>query len=475
MKTARIMNSSPSLFRRNFAAAARLSWAALGLAAIAPAAPAASAAKPNILLIVSDDHGYADAGFQGAKDLPTPHLDRLAAAGVRFTNGYVSHPFCSPTRAGLMTGRYQQRFGHERNPFYDPKDPREGLPLTETMLPARLQPAGYATGWIGKWHLGATPELKPERRGFAETYGFVGGGHRFREWKENSAVEYQVPIERNGRPVEAPAHLTTAFGREAAAFVRRHVAEPWFLYLAFNAPHNPHEPTPERLAQFAAIADPVRQKYAAQLSLMDDAIGETVAALRATGQEQRTLVFFFSDNGGPVGINGSDNTPLRGAKGSVYEGGVRVPFLLAWPEKLGAGRVDDRPVSSLDVMATALAAAGVPMPADRKYDSIDLVPYASGARTGAPHERLFWRNAALLAVREGNWKLVRGAGPGDELYDLAADVGEKNNLAEAQPAVAARLAAALEAWNRELIEPAFQGATGRAGKAKKKGATNKQP
>ena len=426
---------------------------------------AAAPERPNILLIVSDDQGYADTGFQGAKDIVTPHLDRLAASGVRFTNGYVTHPFCSPTRAGLLTGRYQQRFGHERNPFFDPSDAREGLPAGETLLPARLQAGGYVTGWIGKWHLGAAPAFAPQRRGFAETYGFIGGGHRFRDWKQDPAVEYQVAIERNGKPVESPAHLTEAFGQEAAAFVRRHRAAPWFLYLAFNAPHTPHEPTAERLARFAGIKDPVRQKYAAQVSLMDDAIGATLAALDETGQERRTLVFFFSDNGGPVGINGSVNLPLRAGKGTVYEGGVRVPFLMAWPDAISAGRADDRPVSSLDVFATTLAAAGVPMPSDRRYDSVNLIPYLTGRNPAAPHDRLFWRNGALLAVREGDWKLVRGAGAKDELYNLAKDLGEKSDLASSQPAVARRLAAALDAWNGELIEPAFPGLTARAGKA----------
>jgi len=447
----------------------------LALAGAAATAPATlAAAKPNLLVIVSDDQGYADTGFQGSKDIPTPHLDRLAASGIRFTNGYVTHPYCSPTRAALMTGRYQQRFGHERNPVYDPADRREGLPMTETLLPARLQPAGYTTGWVGKWHLGAAPEFTPQRRGFAETYGFIGGGHRFRDWAVNAAVEYTVPLERNGGAAEIPEHLTTAFGREAAAFVRRHRSEPWFLYLAFNAPHNPSEPTPERLARFAAIKDPSRQKYAAQVSLMDDAIGETIGALRETEQEQRTLVFFFSDNGGPVGINGSDNTPLRGAKGSVYEGGVRVPFVMAWPGRLPAGRTDDRPVSSLDVFATSLGAAGVAMPTDRRYDSVNLIPYVTGENKGVPHERLFWRSGPLLAAREGNWKLVRGASAADELYDLGNDVAESRDLAATQPAVAARLAAALEAWNKELIAPVFEGARGRNTQGKKGGAKKKQ-
>jgi len=439
------------------------------LAAAALAGAAEPVSRPNVLVIVSDDQGYADAGFQGSRDIVTPHLDRLAASGIRFTNGYVSHPFCSPTRAGLMTGRYQQRFGHERNPLYDPADHREGLPVGETLLPARLQPAGYVTGWIGKWHLGAAPEFAPQRRGFAETYGFIGGGHKFREWQVNAAVEYQVPVERNGRPAPVPAHLTTDLGREAADFVRRHRADPWFLYLAFNAPHNPQEPTPERVARFAALADPVRQKYAAQMSLMDDAIGDALGALRDTGQDGRTLVFFFSDNGGPVGINGSSNAPLRGAKGTVYEGGVRVPFLVAWPGRIPAGRVDARPVISLDVFATALGAAGVPMPTDRVYDSVNLLPYLTGASAGEPHERLFWRSGAKLAVREGRWKLVRDAGKPDELYDLDADVAESRDLAVTQPAIASRLTSALDGWNRQLIDPVFAGLGNAPVKGKKAG------
>ena len=317
-------------------AAAFLSVRRAVLLAFAAASLAVSAAepKPNILLIVSDDHGYADTGFQGCKDIPTPHLDRLAREGLRCTSGYVTHPFCSPTRAALMTGRYQQRFGHENNPFYDPNDHREGLPTSERLLPALLRDAGYVTGWIGKWHLGAAPEFSPLKRGFVETFGFIGGGHRYQNWKVNPAAEYQVPILRNGEPVEVTNHLTVAFGEAAAAFIRRHRAEPWFLYLAFNAPHTPHEPTQERLARFASITNTTRRAYAAQVSLLDDAIGETLAALRETGQPQRTLVFFFSDNGGPITVNGSINAPLRAGKGTVYEGGIRVPFVVSWPGRL---------------------------------------------------------------------------------------------------------------------------------------------
>jgi arylsulfatase A-like enzyme len=424
-------------------------------------------------VIVSDDQGYLDTGFQGCKDIPTPHLDRLARSGLRCTSGYVSHPFCSPTRAGLMTGRYQQRFGHENNPFYDPASHREGLPLTEKLLPEFLREAGYVTGWIGKWHLGAAPEFWPQKRGFTETFGFIGGGHRYQNWQVNPAIEYQVPIERNGQPVEVIDHLTIAFGREAAGFIQRHKTEPWFLYLAFNAPHGPLEPTPERLAQFAAIADKKRQAYAAQVSLLDDAIGETLAALRASGQENRTLVFFFSDNGGPVGEkgNGSINTPLRAGKGSVYDGGIHVPFVVSWPGKLPVGCDYTLPVSSLDVFATALALAGVPLPTNRPPDGVNLMPFLTGANTNAPHDRLFWRvgGGVQLAVRDHDLKLVRHRDRSDELYNLAADFGEANNLAGTRTKDAQTVGATMDDWNKTLVPPAFPGLAGSAGKKGKAG------
>ena len=417
-----------------------------------------AADKPNILLILSDDHGYADTGFTGCKDIPTPNLDRLAKSGVRCTSGYVTHAFCSPTRAALMTGRYQQRFGHEFNPVYDPLDLKEGLPLTEKLLPAFLKDAGYVTGWIGKWHLGASPTHTPQARGFKETFGFIGGGHQFLNWKPDQR-QYTLPIERDGQPVEVTSHLTTVFGEEAAAFVKRHAREPWFLYLAFNAPHTPHQPTPERLARFAHLK-PLRAKYAAQVSLMDDAIGAALDAVKQSGQESRTLVFFFSDNGGAE-VNASDNTPLRSFKGQLYEGGVRVPFLVSWPGRLPAGKDYAHPVSSLDVFATALGRAGVPMPTDYKYDGVDLVPFLAGEEHGVPHERLFWRAGAgqRWAMREGDWKLVRLKDRPDELYDLAADLGEKNDLSSAKPEVVKRFAATLDAWNKELVAPAFLGSS----------------
>lgn len=423
------------------------------------AAPVAQPGKPNILVIVSDDHGYADVGFHGSTEIPTPHLDRLAKSGVQCTSGYVSHPFCSPTRAGLLTGRYQQRFGHVYNPDFKPRDEKEGLPLSEKILPEHLRAAGYVSGWIGKWHLGTAPVLYPEHRGFDETFGFYHGGHQFIGWKTNDAI-YQQPLFCNGQVVEVAEHLTTRFGTEAVAFTKRHAASPWFLYLAFNAPHTPHQPTTERAAKFGHINNVQRSRYAAQISLMDDAIGEVLAALDATQQRERTLIFFFSDNGGPLNA-GTKNTPLRGSKGDVLEGGVRVPFLVSWPGQLAAGAKYDQPVSSLDVFATALAVAGMKMPTDKQYDSVNLLPYLRGENKTAPHERLFWRigTGQQAAVREGDWKLVRYENQPDELFHLASDIGEAKNLAAEQPDKLKRLAVALTAWEKEMPAPAFIGAS----------------
>jgi arylsulfatase A-like enzyme len=250
-----------------------------------------AAERPNILIILSDDQGYQDAGFQGSKQALTPHLDALAQSGLRCTNGYVTYSVCSPSRAGLMTGRYQARFGHENNPVYDPLDQKEGLPLSEKLLPQYFQEAGYKTGWIGKWHLGSAPAYTPWKRGFDETFGFIGGGHCFTGWKPNQ-FQYTLPLIHNGESTnDVPEHLTTALGEEAAHFVKRHKDHPWLLYLPFNAPHTPHEPSAERLAKFSHIANPTRRKYLAQLSLLDDAIGSVLTALDATSQRQRTLIF----------------------------------------------------------------------------------------------------------------------------------------------------------------------------------------
>jgi arylsulfatase A-like enzyme len=426
-------------------------------AAGALALPAAAAArKPNIIIVLADDMGYADVGFTGVKDIRTPNIDRIAHEGVTFTNGYVSHPFCSPTRAGLMTGRYQQRFGHENNPLYDPSDPDIGLPLTETLLPQFMRKAGYRTGIIGKWHLGATPKHHPMARGFEEQYGFIGGGHDY--FTANPAGEkreYFIPIERNGKPVELKEYLSDAFSREAVSFIHRHAKEPLFLYLAYNAPHTPQQVTDKYLDPYANIPDEKRRKYAGMIQAVDEGVRGVLQALKEEKLDEDTLVFFFSDNGGPIAVNGSSNQPYRGAKGQVYDGGIHVPFAARWKGRIPAGEIYKQPVISLDVFATATALAGT-LPSN--IDGVNLIPYVTGETSKPPHERLFWRTGggATYAVREGRYKLVKIGAQQPELYDLETDPSEANNIAASNLAVLARLENARVEWNKQLRPPLFQ-------------------
>ncbi len=421
---------------------------------------AAPAQKPNIIFIVADDMGNADTGFQGCTDIATPHLDALAKSGVRCTSGYVSHPFCSPTRAGLMTGRYQQRFGHENNPLFNRDDTVAGLPLTETALPKLLRDAGYATGWIGKWHLGAAECFHPLKRGFIDAFGFLGGGHQyFADKLTKPDDEYFTPLERNGAQQAATGgYLTSMFGDEAVAFVERHAREPFFLYLAFNCPHGPLQAPEEYLRRVSgSITDKKRRVYAAMVIAQDDAVGVLMAKLAELHLEENTLVCFLSDNGGPTGYmsNGSSNGALRGGKFNVYEGGIRVPFVLRWKGTLPTGQNYDQPVISLDLTATALAlAGGKPV---KPLDGVNLIPHLRGEESGAPHEALYWRSGGgvLYAVRSGAMKLVRRKDGKLELYDLGADIGEQHDLAAAKPDELRKLEALRVKWDAELVPPLF--------------------
>jgi arylsulfatase A-like enzyme len=422
------------------------------------------AAKPNVLLIVADDLGYNDVGFQGSTEIPTPHLDKLAAQSLRCTNGYVSHPFCSPTRAGTMTGRYQHRFGHENNPAWLPEDIVAGLPLSETTYPQLMKQAGYTTGAVGKWHLGAHPQFHPNKRGFDEYFGALGGGHQYFPG-DKGGTEYTIPLNRDGKAVPQTKYLTEQFGDEASAFVGRHAggAKPWMLYLAFNAPHTPLQAPQAWLDKFPQIADKNRRAYAAMVGSMDEAIGGVLAKLDETKQRENTLIFFVSDNGGPHlafrGLtNFTDNTPLRGAKGDVYEGGMRVPFLVSWPGKLQPGTYA-KPIVALDFLPTSLAAAGEAALTPKNLDGVNLLPFLTGENAALPHETLFWRTngpGGNNAVRRGDMKLVRLGKNAPELYDLAADVGETKNLAAEKPEIVTELTSAIADWEKGTISPVFQ-------------------
>ncbi len=404
--------------------------------------------KPNIVLIFSDDQGYADMGCHGCTDIPTPHMDAIAAAGARFTDGYVTAPVCSPSRAGLLTGRYQQRFGHEHNPGAAPE---AGLPLSEKTIADHLKAAGYATGMVGKWHLGMLEKQNPVNRGFDEFFGFLHGAHSYLPSRRRSRLK--DPIRRGFEPVEEGEYLTDASAREAVAFIDRHRAEPFFLYVPFNAVHSPLEATERYLSRFGHIRDEKRRTFAAMLSAMDHAVGAILGALRRAGLEENTLVFFISDNGGPTAQTMASNKPLRGGKAQMYEGGIRIPFLMQWKGRLPAGQVYRQPVSTLDVLPTALEAAGVGSASGAKLDGVDLLPFLTGRHTGIPHETLFWRMGQQAAVRKGRWKLVIRRQQSPELYDLVADIAEQRDLAQQEPDVLRKLGQAYEQWNAQMAEP----------------------
>lgn len=434
---------------------------------------AVSASRPNIIVILADDYGYADQGFNGCKDIPTPNLDALAKSGVRCSDGHVSGPYCSPTRAGFLTGRYQTRFGHEFNPGAAGEN--IGLPTTETTLADRLKAAGYTTGLVGKWHLGDAAKFQPQQRGFDEFFGFLGGAHPY--FSERGAAIY-----RGKDVVMEKEYLTDAFAREASAFIDRHKSQPFFLYLAFNAVHTPMHATDERLTKFASIADSTRRTYAAMTLAMDEAVGRVLGTLKGAGLEENTLIFFFSDNGGPTmqgtTVNGSRNDPLRGSKRTTLEGGVRVPFLVSWKGKLASGTVFDKPVIQLDILPTALAAAGVEVKPEWKLDGVNLLPYLTGEKKSVPHETLYWRFGTQMAIRKGDWKLVKydpvadglgaASAPPQKLYNLASDIGEANDLSMKNPEKLQELLADWQKWNAELVPPLWGGGAGGGGRAKKK-------
>jgi arylsulfatase A-like enzyme len=405
--------------------------------------------RPNIVLIVADDLGYADLGIQGSGDVLSPRIDALASEGVRFTDGYVSAPDCSPTRAGLMTGRYPERFGLERSPPR-PSPAGVGLPLEETTLADLLKDAGYATGLVGKWHLGADPEFHPLNRGFGEFFGFLWGKHSYVDWNSDTTN----PILRGFDPVVETTYLTEAFTREAVSFIARHRGGPFFLCVAYNAVHEPLEPPPAKyLGRFAGVTDPQRRNFLGMLAVMDDGVGKVMDALDAARVADNTLVIFLSDNGGAPAVNASLNRPLRGEKAELWEGGIRVPYLMRWRSRIPAGLVYGDPVIQLDVFTTALVAAGIAPPRDRPIDGVDLLPHLDGRDAGAPHAELFWRYGTPSAVRKGRWKLVRAGGRPPQLFDLVRDAAETTDLAAARPDVVAALDADLGTWRAGLMPP----------------------
>jgi len=419
-----------------------------------------AASKPNILVIYADDMGYNELSCYGGKHVPTPNIDSLAAGGLRLTQGYVSAPLCSPSRAGLMTGRYPTRFGHENNAMAP-----GGLPLTETTLANRLKALGYATCAVGKWHLGNTADRLPMARGFDEYFGVTGNPGSYSQ--PGGFIDSRVsPRVQNIN--DASFYTTDAFAARAVDWIEKQKTSPWFLYLPFNAIHAPRE-APEKYRQrFASVANESDRTLFAMTAAMDDAVGLVLNKIRALGQEENTLIFFISDNGAPNHPDG--NGVLRGQKHTTWEGGIRLPFIVQWKGQLPAGKLYEQPAVQLDVLPTCVAAAGGKIDPAWKLDGVNLLPYLSGETSGRPHETLYWRIDGMWAIRHGDWKLVHGRADDSppELFNLAADVSEKNDLATVQPGKVQELQKRWDAWNAEQAPP--QAAKDKAAKKAKRAA-----
>jgi len=421
--------------------------------------------KPNILIILTDDQGYKDVGFNGCKDIPTPNIDKIADNGVVFTNGYVSYSVCGPSRAGLLTGRYQERFGFGRNPLLAPNDPNQGLPVDEETLATALQKNGYNTMAIGKWHLGAHSTQRPLQRGFDEFFGFLSGGHRYfpKDWtlKDLSELKsqgggYRTKLLHNNERVDENEYLTDALSREAVNFIKKKRDKPFFLYLAYNAPHTPLQATEKYLNRFNHIENRKRRIYAAMVSAVDDGVGHVLTSLKTMGIEDNTIVFFLSDNGGPERHNASNNGELRDGKASLYEGGIRVPFAMQWPKKIKSGQYYNKPIISLDIFATAAAYANISP--KKSLDGVNIVPYLTGRKKGNPHDYLFWRqfDKKTIAVRSGNYKYVGKRDERLELFDLTKDISEELPI-EKDNSKQKKLFKKFKKWENQLIAPVFLG------------------
>jgi len=448
-------------------------------------APAESLRRPNVVLVLADDLGYGDLGVYGSESIETPHMDALSAAGVRFEAGYVAAAVCGPSRAALMTGRYPQRHGYE----FNRSGADYGLSLDETTLAEVLRAAGYVTGAVGKWQLGWAGGRHPLDRGFDEFFGMQSGTmfiepstEGVESWNPTPLPEIRRrPVFRGREVVEETEYLTEALTREALAFIDRHRDRPFFLYLAHYAPHVPLQATAKYLDRYRHIEDRKTRIFAAMVSALDDSVGGVVAKLREHGLEQDTLIVFLSDNGCALYIDGAcTNGPFRGGKRWFFEGGIRVPFLLAWPGGLRPGQVYRSAVSSLDLLPTLAAAAGAPLPA-APLDGVNLLPWVRGEEAGTPHGTLFWRAGPNLAVRRGDWKLwqvnraseerlaeiTRTGGllrnfvaPRDSplgqvlrLHNLQVDLGESSSVADEETEVLGELQRELDAWESELAEP----------------------
>ncbi|MBK1789700.1 sulfatase-like hydrolase/transferase [Persicirhabdus sediminis] len=426
-------------------------------AASAADAPATPPRAQNVILIIADDLGYADVGFHGQDQFKTPHIDSLAAEGVQFSQGYVTENVCGPTRAGMLTGRYQQQLGAERNvgPRRRTLDVPYGLPLEHKLIADRIKEQDIAkTAIFGKWHLGGEhlfdQRLFPLSRGFDEFFGFLEGAALYDD-VTNREEKYMRGNELVEREEE---YYTDAIGRESISFIERHKDEPFFLYVAFNAPHAPMQAKAEALERVKHIEDPNRRILAAMIETMDDNIGRILDTLEKNDLTEKTMIVFLSDNGGKPNNNFSINDPLRGEKGTYYEGGIRVPFVIKWPGVAPAGEKIDDMVFSLDLFPTIYNALGGEVDESWKLEGINLAPHLGADAAAFPRRTLFWKTGNKWAVNDGKWKLVKEGGE-MELFNLDDDLAESNNLIHQNPEIADRLLKAHQKWDDTTVPPNY--------------------
>ncbi len=415
--------------------------------------------QPNIVLLFADDAGYADFGFQGSSVMKTPHLDALAENGMVFTQGYVTDATCGPSRAGLITGRYQQNFGYQEInvPGFMSSSSKYladdmGLPLEEVTIADRLKSKGYKTAVFGKWHLGNADRFHPLNRGFDEFYGFRGGLRNYFPY-DGKPPHHDHKLERNmGVFEEHEGYLTDVLGEEAANFIERNKDEPFFVFLSFNAVHTPMDATEEDLALYPDL-EGKRQQVAAMTTALDRATGTVMSKLKELGLEENTIVVFTNDNGGPTDKNASNNFPLAGSKSNHLEGGIRVPYLISWPAMIEAGSKFDFPVSTMDFLPTFYAAAGGDVSTIENVDGVDILPFITGKNNERPHQTLFWKKDVRAAVRDGDWKLIRMPDRPAELYNLKEDIAEQNNLAHKHPEIVEKLFKKIYEWELKQERP----------------------
>jgi len=422
------------------------------LLALIGGAPKTASAKPNIIFILADDLGYGDLGCYGCPDIRTPRLDALAAQGMRFTDAYANGPTCSPTRYAFMTGQYQQRGGLEYALNYQEKN--AGLPPGGETLPSLLKKTGYQTALVGKWHLGYDAERVPNAQGFDHFFGLLGGNHHY--FKHVDRLGYP-DLFLNHQPVEREGYSTDLFTDDALRFLAEHRDRPFFLFLSYNAPHFPYQ-GPNDAARLVEPKSPswqsgTRANYISMVEHLDMSVGRVLDELDRLGLAKNTLVVFTSDNGGdPMGRN----LPLSGLKGSLWEGGIRVPCIARWPGLIPAGSVSRAPIMTMDWTATFLALAKTQSSAH--LDGINLVPILHG-ETPTTERALFWRRVPepmrkkvipQRAVRFGSWKYLEERNQPPRLFDLAADLAEKNNLAPQHPDRCAHLRRLLDDWEATM-------------------------